>query len=126
MTTNKLVKKFADHCAECDECLYCRFFASGKTIGACLDAYSVLIESGEMTPEDGFETKGRSGMKASEVIARLQELIAEHGDCEVNAMKWDENAEIFFEFPLLVQIYHADGDGEEFFYFQYGKEVRND
>lgn len=55
MINKELIKKFADHCDEREACHYCRFFASGKTIGACLDAYSVLIETGRMTIEDSFK-----------------------------------------------------------------------
>lgn len=60
-------------------------------------------------------------MKASEVIKRLQELIAEHGDCYVNAVSWNTLDYFLWELPQLKEIYHADGDGEEFFYFEYGR-----
>lgn len=53
-------------------------------------------------------------MKASEVIARLQELVAEHGDCEVCATFMD------MELHAITQLYDADGgDGETKFYFSW-------
>lgn len=54
MKARDIVTAFAGHCEKCDVCADCRFYASGTTVGECMDAYMEQLDSGKMTLEDGF------------------------------------------------------------------------